>query len=174
MPLSDYEPGTRGVFGYLENAMQRFLPSQDMLQEIAANARAAGITLGFRDYSSLLSAYSVFGGMRRALSEFGSALERYHQTGIDTSVTGEMIAQAPWSAPVDQFAITGALRVRVEYNLETPEGPQLRWLSLDYRNSDLTTVGSLERDAQDFVEQAPGGSPPPGAELTGRFQLLVR
>lgn len=174
MPWSNYADALRQFSGYLSGALERGLTQQDVFQEISANARAAGIPLGFSDYSSLASLYSDYNRMNRAGTTLSESIAAFSSTGIDRSITGEMIGFAPWSPSLPDYLATGRLSARVQYEIATPEGPVQSWFTLDYRLSDLTTVGALLQDAQDFVDTSTTQSPPIEATLTGHVVLSPR
>lgn len=174
MPWSDYNDALRQFSGYLSGALDRGLTQQDVFQEISANAQAAGIGLGFADYSSLASLYSQYNRMNRAGNALSGAIAAAQQTGIDRSITGDMIGFAPWSPSLPDYLTSGRLSARVQYEIATPEGPVQGWFTLDYRLSDLTTVTALLQDAQDFLDTSTTQSPPMDATLTGHVVLSPR
>lgn len=171
MPWSDYTPNVRQFSGLVNAAAQAQFGSAATVQVVSMAARDAGIPLAFADYTSIARLYGTYVRVATARANLTAAVNTFQQTGLDQAVTAQMISQPPWAPPLSDFNLNQAVQVRVQYQYETPAGPDVGYFTTDYAISHLHTVGQLLEDAAAQLEVGAGSPLGPDAEITGNLDV---
>lgn len=171
MPWSDYDPSVRQISGLIAFAAGERYGTAQTASLLKLSAEAAGIPTSFATYRDTFRLYSVYSRAAQGMAEFAAAFDTFQRTGQDQGITGTMLNPLPWSPSPGDWNIGQGVTARVEYTVETPEGPLSSWFTLGFTRPQLTTVGALIDEAQLTLETSGTESPPLDASLTGNVEL---
>lgn len=174
MPWSDFSNDVRQLQGMVSAAVRGGLNSFETVQYLGESARAAGLKFGFETYTSVSKLWAVENRIYRGAQELQAAWRDVERTGIDQGITGRMINPAPWSPSLTDWNLNQRVGAKMQYTVDTPEGPMTRWWTQNYRTDQLQTVGQLMEDAQLRIDTSGTESPPTEATLTGYAELIWR
>lgn len=171
MPWSDYDETVKQFSGLIQLAAEERYGTAQTNALLKLSADAAGLPTSFRTYTDATRLYASFSRVDRGVSEFRGAYDTYQRTGLDQGITGNMVSAPPWAPSPADWNISQRVTARVEYQVQTPEGPLSSWFSLGFTRPQLTTVGALIDQAQLTLDTSGTDSPPIDATLTGNVEL---
>lgn len=165
MPWSDYPTDVRQFSGLIQAAAEQRFGSAATVQIISEAAGAAGISLSFQSYSAIASMYGQFVGTRESKGTLTSTQETVQRTGLDQSITADMISRPPWSPDARTWSTSQFVLVKATYSMDTPEGPVSGYFSHRYHLSQVNTINQTLADLQAQIDLGSGGTNLEGAQL---------
>jgi hypothetical protein len=165
VPWSDYPTEVRQFSSLVQSAALARFGSAATVELISNAAKDAGVPLRFQSYSAIAKLYGEFATMRESSNTLGSTLQTVQRTGLDQSITADMIARPPWAPTFRDLSLSPFVLVKGTYSMETPEGPVSGYFSHRYNLADVHTINQVMGDMQLQMEQGAGGTNLDGATL---------
>jgi hypothetical protein len=156
--LFEIPPILRAIAGAVEGAVEQRATTSELWQTMREAAAARGTELTGVTIQDVNRLRSTIAGMRNASDLLRSALETSETTGLDQSVTGQMIGRTWWGHDITQQLLSPTYRLRLNFEVVNPKWaagvpgePETvtKWVTVQKSTAPSTTA-----ELRDWVSQA--------------------
>lgn len=151
--MSDLTPEGKDAlrwWGVIEESARYGMTTEDLWNNLRDAAEEAGLS----GPGVTITGVNELRSLATRIQNSGRQLERI---GLDTVLTHEHIADAPWSRTDTERSAYGIYQVRYQHTTVTTEGPETTWRTSIFRGQLPETLGELQsavaEDAQALADK---------------------